>query len=322
MRCILAVLVVAIFASNACCEEATLDEKNITLSMGSGMMRGHTTYQIGGHFKSPDGSGEVRFPLSELRFPLSLWFGSLGAKIELAEHAFLEAKIKKGISKDAGKMNDRDWGILYEEIDDWPYPDSLDFYSESDTEADVLTMDISARYYVSPWPNKTFSIFAGARYTLQKFKFLVSNLEQHYPSMEEYYGYRMEPDYVPGKVMEYKVTQKIPLLITGARVVNASGFGLDLMVGYSPFVKVEDEDRHLLRTMVSRAKCRGNGLLLSVFGYYKFGTRWSLNLAYDYMTIDTDGKEKQFFDGELSTLIDQKNFSDSHTFELTLEFIF
>jgi outer membrane protease len=319
-----AMMLMLISAPIAFCEEVASGKNNYSLSMGWGFMAGHTTYQVGGHYETPETSGDVRFPISELEFPLDIQYGSLGAEIELAERIELKAKIKKNISKDAGIMKDSDWGIRYEEVPDWPYPDSLDIYSESDTEADTLTADIAARYYLNPWQHKKtgVSVFIGVKYSWQRFEFIMSDLDQRYPSMEDYYGFEMEHVVVSGKVMEYKVTKTIPALIAGAQVASVSGLFLDAVFGYSPYTTVNDEDRHLLRSVTSKSDCEGNAVLLSVSGQYRFGGRWSLGLAYDYTAVDTEGEEKQYVDGQYSATIEQKNFSDLHAVELTLGFLF
>lgn len=323
MRYIPVVLVAAIFVSNTCCEGAAFKNKLVAFSAGPGIMKGHTTYRIGGHFKTPEGSGETIFPYSELEFPLDVWYGSFGAKIELNEKIIIEGKVKKGDSKNARKMKDSDWGVWYNEINDWPYPDSLDVYSESTAEADALTVDLSAKYFFNPRPYKkaTFSFFIGGKYTFQEFEFVTSDLVQWYPSMN-IFGSTEGSKHVAGKVLEYEVTQEILSLITGAQIVSASDFGLDLMVGYSPFAKAKDEDRHLLRSLVSHAQCKGDAFLLSVSGYRKISARCSLDLSYDYLTIDTDGKEKQYLEGQYAVTIEQKNFCDLHTLELTLDILF
>jgi len=320
----MAMMFLFICASNVFCEEVHSEHNNYSLTVGWGFMAGHTAYQIGGRYETPETSGKVRFPISELEFPLNTHYGSLGGEVELTDRIKLKAKIRKSISKDAGKMKDSDWGIWYEELDGWPYSDSLDIYSESDTKADALTVDITARYYFNPWQYKktAVSIFIGAKYSWQRFDFTMSDLEQWYPSLVDYYGFTMEHDVFSGNIMEYEVTKKIPALTTGVQIAASPDFFLDAVFGYAPYVTVNDEDRHLQRSVFSTSDCDGEAVLLSLSGRFMLGARWSMGLAYDYMAIDTRGEEKQYFEGQYSATVEQKNFSNLHAVELTLGWIF
>lgn len=324
MRYVLAVFVSAVIASNALCEDATFKMTNWSLSAGLGIMDGHTTYQIGGHYEVPEGGGEVRFPLSELEFPLDAFYGSLGATIDLIERFEIAAGFKKNISKDTGKMKDRDWGIAYGQIDWWTDPDSLDTYSVSDAEIDALIMDISARFYFDPWRYRKLNVlfFFGGKYMYQYFDFTASDLEKWSPSLSDYYGFDVGRENIPGKVLTYELWKNIPAFIAGAKLFTGPNFTLDVMLGYSPAVTIEDEDHHILRSLVTKSECDGNAVLFSLNGDIEFFTRWSLLMKYDYSSIDAEGEEKQYVRGEYVATIEQKNFSDLRMYEMSLKYRF
>ena len=62
------------------------EEPKIDVNLGTGMLRGDTTYQIGGTVTSPYyGREEVHFPISELAFPLNVYMVSAEGYIEFAE---------------------------------------------------------------------------------------------------------------------------------------------------------------------------------------------------------------------------------------------
>jgi len=307
-------------ASSAFCEDVVIEKRNYTLSAGVGIMSGHATYQIGGNFETPDGSGVTGFPASELEFPLDVYYGSIGGKVDFNKTFEVALGFKKNITKNAGKLKDTDWGVFYDEYDWWTDPDSLDIYSLSDAEVDALVADISARLYFHPlqFQKSELFFFVGGKYIYQKFDFSCSNLDQWYPSLNDYYGFDVGHFYASGEVLTYEITKQIPSIITGTKLVTGPNLTLDVMLGYSPYVTIEDEDRHLLRSLVSESDCEGDALLFSFVGDLGFSTRWSLAMKYDYMYIDTDGKERQYLDGEYIATIDQKNFSDLHMFEISL----
>jgi outer membrane protease len=319
MKYILSVVMVLFYFTSAYSDEVSLRDNKFSISAGLGLMAGHTTYQIGGHYDTPQGSGNVRFPLSELEFPLDVYIGTLNGTVKLNQKWKISVGLKKNITSESGKMKDSDWGIYY--LDDEPGadPDSLDIYSESDTEVDLFIADIAARYYfndINPIRSK-FLFFIGGRYIYQEFDFDVSDLDQWYPS-------RPDRDHVlvSGKVLTYEVTKHVPALIIGTELFTKHNFSLEAELGYSPIVTVEDKDNHILRDKISKAKCDGDATLFSLAGSYNFHSRWVLELRFDYMSIDTKGDEKQYDEGEYSATIDQKNFSEIATYGLNIRYLF
>jgi outer membrane protease len=325
MKYFLTIFAAALIASNAFCEDS--HKPALAFSAGMGVMRGHTTYQIGGNFETPDGNGRRRFPISELEFPLDVPYGSLGAQLGVADRLEIAGVFKKNISEKAGSMKDRDWGIFSDKYDWWPDPDSLDAFSVSDTKLDALVAEISARLYADPWPfkNAEVTFFVGGKYIYQKFDFTASDLDQWSPSLNEYYGFDAGHIRIPGKVLTYEVTKKMPVATVGFKITAGRNITLDLSLGYSGKVKVRDEDHHLLRSLVSKAKCDGDAFLFSLTGEIELFPRCSFNLKYDYTTIDTHGLEIQYHEylGQpLEASLEQKNFSDVHMYELAMVYRF
>ncbi len=324
MRYALAVAILMLLVSNAFGEEVSFEKHNYSVTAGLGFMNGHTTYQIGGHFTTPDGSGDARFPVSELKFPLNVYFGNLGGDVSLTPRLKLKANLKKNISSDAGKTKDSDWGIFYYEIDGWTDQDSLDIYSESDTETDAVIADVSLRYSFMQrvWRKAEFSFFIGGKSIYQKFDFKTSDLDQWYPSANSLSGYDIGHDKISGKVLIYKMTEWIPAVITGMDLTASQKFSLDVMFGYAPYATAKDEDHHLLRSLTTKSDCDGDAILFSLTGDYRLLNRWGLGLSYDYTKMDTKGHEKQYQDGEYSATVDHKNFTTLQTFGVRLHYLF
>ena len=63
------------FVSSAFGTETSWENDKYLISAGIGKMQGHTTYQIGGNLTVEGQTNRVRFPISELEFPLDVYFG-------------------------------------------------------------------------------------------------------------------------------------------------------------------------------------------------------------------------------------------------------
>jgi hypothetical protein len=324
MRYILAIFVSVLLASNAFCEDDDQKKPVLAFAAGVGVMRGHTTYQIGGNFDAPDDNGNVRFPISELEFPLDVAYGSLGAQLDVAGRLEIAGGFKKNISEDAGELKDRDWGTLHRTTDWWHDPNSLDVFSVSDTKLNALVAEVSARFYANPWQYKKTELkfYLGGKYTYQKFDFTADNLDQWYPSLNEYYGVDVGHIRISGEVLTYEVIKEIPAVMAGLKLATAPSITFDITLGYSPHATVKDEDNHLLRPLVSKAKCDGEALMFSLTGEVLLFPRCAFNVKYDYTTIDTKGVETQYHPRGRTAEIEQKNFSDVHMYEITMAYRF
>ncbi len=268
------------------------------VSVGLGELSGHTTYQIGGTYSTPSGSGELHFPISELEFPLDVYMVSLGASVGFTEKLKLSASVKKNITGDAGKMKDSDWGYYYLAVGSPAEQGTLDIYSESDADLDALIVDVNARYRIYR------GFFMGLGYIYQNFDYEISNLDQWYPSSNYYFGVDFPHDRVSGTILTYEVTYSIPYIEIVFMGKATDTFTVETSLGYSPIVKVEDEDQHLLRSKVNKGDCDGSAIFFSLKGRYDFFKNWFLTLEFDYVKIEADGKSEASFSGVYDHTID------------------
>lgn len=274
--------------------------EGIDLMVGHGQLFGDTTYQIGGTVTYPDDSpDELHFPISELEFPLDVYMASLKGSIGFAKRWKVSASAKKNITDDAGKMKDSDWGVPFEDPpgsgDWWWYgPKSLDVYSESDAELDALILDINLRYMFF----KRF--FVGLGYIHQNFDYECSLIRQWSPSGLSGYDYTG----TGGVDLTYEVTYSIPYFEVVYMGKASDNITVELSLGYSPIVNVEDEDQHLLRSKVNKGDCDGTAILCSLEGRYDFTKNWFMTLGLDYKNIETDGKSEASFFGVYDHTID------------------
>ncbi len=261
------------------------------VSVGFGEFSGDSTYQIGGYASSNiHGAWVQRDPTSELMFPLDVNLVSLKGDLTFDKNWSLSAEIKNNILDDnAGSMEDSDWGVWYSRLDWWNDPNSLDVFSKSDAELDALIMDINIRYRVPMGPN--WRVLGGAGLIYQNFDYEVSDSDQWSPSRDAYYGYDTGHNLTYGNVLDYEVTYLIPYLEIGVFLFKGE-FNVELFAGYSPYVKAEDEDRHLLRSMKSEGDCDGDAFMFSIKGGYDFSKKIFFSFRFDQTQIDTDGNEK------------------------------
>jgi hypothetical protein len=306
--------------TNANCEEILWRNANSSISTGLALMKGDTTYQIGGEVEYANNeSSKVRFPISELVFPLDVYIATFNGKFQLDQNWKLVLGVKKNISTESGKMEDSDWGYYYLLNVPGADPDSFDVYSKSDANVNLMIAEIGARYYFSrkTYKSSEVSFFAGGKYIYHNFDFDISNVDEWYPSQPD------EPHTrVDGKVLTYEVTKHIPAATIGIELKSQEKLSFDAYFGYSPFVTVEDKDNHLLRSKISKAECDGDATLLSLSGSYNFHPQWTIDLRFDYISIDTKGHQKQYINGDYLATIEQKNFSEITTYGLSVSYSF
>ncbi len=302
----------------------SLNNFDFSLSAGMGMMRGHTTYQIGGKYTAPDESGELHFPISKLKFPVDINMMLFETGIQFIEKLKTDITFQKNLTKKTGKMRDYDWGVPFENPVNsgtyyWYGPDHLDIYSESKTEIRALIFDLDILYRLPAFNQRRSSsveyrFFAGLGYLYQRYEFQCRLIRQ--------WDYReANPDPLDaagdGSVgLTYDIVTHIPYLKINADILFNKIFTINAGIGYSPYVKSEDEDNHILRSKRSYGKSGGDALLFSVGGKVDIIKSLFIRLQFDYLSLNTEGKQKQYIDGSWSATIDQKNSGKRESVEL------
>jgi hypothetical protein len=262
---------------------------------GLGMLNGDTTYRIGGFTTLSSGeSGTLRFPLSELVFPLDVMTATLEADAALADRWRARLSLTQSLTDDAGTAQDSDWGIWYDEFPWWTDPDSLDVYSESDATLDAFEADLRLTYRL--WRRNGLDLAAGAGCRRQAFDFDLENLDQWYPSFNETLGYEVPHEIVPGAVAEYSITYLMPYLYGGADLRVGRRGRVLAGVSAAPWVDIEDEDSHLLRGKSSEGDAEGSAVWIDLEGRYDLTRNWSAALTVAYTAIAGDGDQTQTFD--------------------------
>lgn len=254
----------------------------VDLTLELGKMSGDSTYEIGGKFigATPSESGAYHFPISKLEFPLNVTMAALSANVDITDRMSVSARIAKNLSQDAGQFKDSDFlGYTGDNT-------VLDIYSTSDADLDAKTYDIKFLYKLFSRPDQ--SVAVGAGYLYQKFDFVASDVDQWYPS-----GAFVGHDIVGGPVLTYKVAYKIPYVEVAAKARPTDSVSLAASLGYSPSMTAKDEDNHLLRSKLSKGSTDGTAILFNVEGRMDFAKNWYGMARYNYVNIDTEGKQTQ-----------------------------
>jgi outer membrane protease len=267
------------------------------------LLNGFTKYQIGGDCTVNNNSGSVRFPISELEFPLTSEYASVKGALEIKNFIRIEGSFNKNLAADTGKMKDSDWGYLYYNYhSELPQtsPDSLDIYSESVAKLDATIWDINIGYRIVDKPKFTMLVALG--FMQQYFDFTVSDLDQWYPSYFSYFGntsagkkYDVYPyhQFKSGRVLEYNVTYNIPYIKVnfGFKPIKQLVISSDL--GFSPFVSAKDYDNHVLRDKISKGDCTGMFLKTNIDIKYFFTKYLYAGNQLNYLYIYTTGEQSQ-----------------------------
>jgi len=295
----------------------TAAEAGVSASIGTGYLAGDTQYQIGGRVIDADGVYDFHFPISELKFPLDAFMVKGTVTADFAERWSLMASAATNITDDTGNTENRDWLT----------PNSLDIYSESDTEMDALLLEGKVSYMFYQWydghgsisgisnRNIQFSHFAGLGYKYQRFDFEVSNLDQWYPTSPS-----TPHDLVSGLVATYEAEYQIPYLELSMEMKVAEKFLLELGVAYAPFVDFQDEDQHLLLDKVNRADhdWAGDAMFVRLKGRYNFNPHWFLELDAEAMKIESEGESNAYFGGVWDHSIDHEVESEQYSAYLSI----
>ncbi len=302
---------------------------NFFLSAGAGIMRGNTTYQIGGNYTGPEGNGNLHFPISELKFPFDVYTANIKGGFEYNEKLRLKALFRKNITKKTGNMKDSDWGVPWEdppgsETYYWYGPNSLDIYSESKTEVNafILDIDFTYKFLHKNFKSTSFSLYGGIGYRHQDYNFECRLIRQWDYRQDAPPGERMDA-VGDGRVgLTYDVTSYIPYIKIAPGLKKENVFSVEAGVGISPYTKIRDKDNHILRSKISKAECEGYSILLSLAGRLEILNPVFVEVTLDYICIDTEGKQKQYTNGSWSATIDQKNFSKVTSIEVSAGYVF
>ena len=247
--------------------------------------------------------GLYRFPVSELNFPTNVFMTTVNLGLTVDDTFVIRAHCRQNnlfgvlnFNTLAGKMCDSDWGYWYLASGGapWADPDSLDIYSESDAYLTAAEARGEFLYRVIRKDGVSFGLGIGFLYQL--FDYEIKNLDQWYPSYDDYEG-NIDPAYAghdrySGEVIDYRVEYFIPTIDT-EMVAVLGGFNIRISLGFSPCACARDLDDHLLRYKTAEGESVGFAVLSSLDVTYSVHENVSIGITGGIVAIYTKGQQVQ-----------------------------
>lgn len=277
------------------------------ISIGTAKLDGHTQYIIQG-----DQSGGFK---SKLIFPLEQVIYKFDYSVNLNNYLLESIKLTMLKSRDSydysGKFLDSDW--LYSR-----YEAGKDIYSESDAYLDFRSLEAEV-IFTEFYQNSILKSNLSLGYLDQSFDFIVKDLFQ-------YNYYNNTATEIEGEVLAYRVDYNLPYLGLQLSSINSKSGKLNytLKFRYSPFLKAEDFDDHILRDKLSYIDAEGSAYLLGAEFSYQISKNLNLLLAYDYAKFEASGTQIQtnYYDTVLFEDIDAKIESEQKSITAALAYLF
>lgn len=299
-----------------------LHAEEARLQLDLSWLSGNVVYQIGGKVaNSLGGYGLIQFPLSELDFSLDTFAPTISAEWNVWRGLYLSGLLQSNLrcAGDA-KLIDSDWGVHFLQGTQGALPTSLDIESESDVDQYVLCMEGAAHYEVLD--KGGFSLKLGGGYRRDEFGFVAYDTLQYYPSWPLYMGQPSPVHFIAGDTIEYRalfswIYPEIRLGWQGGK------FAVEGALAGSPLLYSEDEDKHLMRRIISRADGVGFMWRLRLLGRIGLPRNFYLSGRFEYGDGGTAGDQLQIHyplggsPGHL-TVIEWENSRE--TFDLALGF--
>jgi outer membrane protease len=306
---------VATFIKSDDKEESQVKKGIFNIAIGTEIMSGNTTYQIGYPWTHPNGTQSAGyFPFSKLEWPLDIWLARIDAVLNIGDSWRINGVLKKNLSDPGDKMKDSDWITPSN-------PGRLDVYSELNiSKFDAWIFDIDVEWIFLK--RQSWSLYAGLGCQYQKFEYDAKLIHQYSPS-----GLPGYEAYGDGRVaITYEITYTMPYLKIGTDFKIKDKFTLDGSFAWSPIVKAKDEDHHLLREnggKICTGDMDGNAYMINLSAKYNFTPSWFLKVGFHYTKIDVDGEQYQIYgNGDPIGTVTQKSESTQTSGYLTVGYTF
>ncbi|MDH5717390.1 MAG: omptin family outer membrane protease [Spirochaetia bacterium] len=305
----------------------SFNDLSLKIGIKSEYLLGDTTYQLGGYYTTSTGkSGNARFPLSELSFPVNTYNLSGMISFIFLKNFTLSTIMTFNLNKDPGKLKDYDWGIYYgdPEIPN-ATQNSLDIYSESKLKIKYQFIETLLRYNSKLFSN--FFFISQLGYTRQNFSFEGKDAVQSYPSSEEYFAIKKANRFLEGTVITYDANYNILSFSGGLGYSFFDNFNTSLQFGFMPYVFIKDRDDHVIRYKLFESKTYGQGFLAIFETNYEILSVVTISLAAAYKKISSTGRQTQTFykttedaNAGDTAEVDSKVFSVQNTISIMVEY--
>ncbi len=258
-----------------------------TISIGTEILDGDTTYQIGYPLTMNGRTYEGYFPFSELKWPLDVVMARFAASASFSGNIKVNTSFKKNVTEPDDKMEDSDWITASN-------PSRLDIFSTSNiSDFNGMIFDFDVEYTFIERPQ--FSFYGGVGYQYQRFDYDAKLIRQYSPSGLSGYDYVGDGSRVG---VAYDITYHMPYLMVGTDLKLAENFTLTGSLAFAPYVKAKDKDQHLLREYggkLTNGDMDGIAFWTDISGKFQFTPIWFVELGFHAAKIDVDGTMKQSY---------------------------
>ena len=289
----------ALFAALlAVCPAAGAAKLHPELSAGLGFMAGDAAFEIGRIVDSATGREVIPFPISRLEYPLDMVMGTVRGDLAVGDRWSFHLEGRKNIYERDLPAKDSDW-VYFQGVQITPPL----IYSETEVEIDAWQAEGGGRFvfyrgYQKGWdslygrkPNIRWSFGAGLGYRYLDISYDESNLNQWYPLIPQ-----LPADRVPGAVAVYELREDIPYGELFMKVDHKERFSLEMSIGGSPFVHVEDKGNWLLRGLVFTMDSGWNGeaVLGEARARYRITNHWFSTLSAEFFQVTSKSVSNSF----------------------------
>lgn len=263
----------------------TTNGPNWSISIGTEILDGDTTYQIGYPITMDGVTYDGYFPFSELKWPLDVVLARFAASASFSGNVKINASLKKNVTDPGDYMEDSDW------LTD-SNPSQLDIFSTSEISYfDATIFDFDVEYIFMQ--NQQFAFYGGIGYQYQNFAFDAELIRQYSPSGLS--GYDYDSDGTVG--ITYDISYHMPYLMVGGDFHVSPKFSLTGSFAFAPYVIATDKDEHLARGKYTESDMNGMGFWGDISGKYSFTSIWFVELGFHAAKISVDGTMDQTYVG-------------------------
>lgn len=269
---------------------------DVGLNFKTQRMFGHTTFHIEVSEFFPPAGSDVKLE-SELEFPLDVFLVGANMKIKgnfkTGELWSVDLGGFKSINNPSGYMKDSDWIGLPEHN----LREKFSF-TESNAELKGFSAYVEGRLGFVTKPNFILEFLGG--YEFQDFSFEVLGIRGWQGFGEKIVNF----DTLQGiNVGDYEVKYHIPYGGLAAYFKMLPQLSFEAKGSFSPQVRANDFDDHILRNKTGEGDCKGRAFRLGAdLRWIIFTTsnksNWSLGLQFDFMSIHTKGTQVQSWYGD------------------------
>lgn len=253
--------------------------------LGAGVLGGDVTYEIGGTVLEQGELIDVPDPLSALTWPLGVALIEAGGQWRSRGGWELLGRGSMAVGDPSDPVTDTDWfetGVPY-------------VYSESDATLDAYALEVGGRYWLLMGARPAelyrtgFAVGGGVLY--QSMEWTASNLRQWYPVAPG-----SGVDRVEGVVGTYAESLLMPY-VEFTSALQSESLEILASVGLAPYLKVQDEDDHLLRELFSETDADGYGVSARLAATWWVGPQWGLSGRVGVLSYFAEGRAETGYYG-------------------------